>query len=153
MVWSGTIGGCLPQRHAVAPHVRLCVEFKEVETLRCVPLQRPLPPRLRLQSNRKIIILVKKLSFLQHLIKILELSVNIIQVELPASYVVDLRSLNLYTRLSENDSNPASILFKLFGKTEQNELERKYCMGAPRTINNNKFGIRSAFIKFCSTLT
>jgi hypothetical protein len=72
--------------------------------------------------------------------------------ELPSSYAVDLRTLNFYTRLGEGGSNPASILFEWFGKTEQIQLEEKYRMGAPLTLNSYKIGIRRAFDDHCLTL-
>ena len=72
--------------------------------------------------------------------------------ELSASYVVDLRTLSLYTRLNENDSNPANILFRFCGKMEQNKLERKYCIAAPLALSSYKIGIISAFIKPCCIL-
>ena len=49
--------------------------------------------------------------------------------ELPSSYAVDLRTLNFYTRLSEGGSNPASILFEWFGKTEQIRVRREILHG------------------------
>lgn len=72
--------------------------------------------------------------------------------ELPSSYLVDLRTLNFYARLNEGDSNPASILFQWFGQQERDNLEIKYGLGAPITVNSYKIGIRNAFNDHCLSL-
>jgi len=71
--------------------------------------------------------------------------------QLPLSYLLDLRALNFYTRLNVEGSNPASILFRWFGKQEHSDIYVKYGISIGHT-SNLKSSFYNCFSNYAKSL-
>src|SRR6266404_8434808 len=70
---------------------------------------------------------------------------------LPLNYLVDLRALKFYDKLSVSDFNPASILYRWFGCREHNDTAEKYSITTSDLVGCYGYKIRKSLSDYART--